>query len=415
MSAPAAPAPAQPASPAAAPAAPPEPAPAKKAAKGKKTAAPIDATAVASAAATAATEAAVRVIQSTPAQPKAGPSDNLSDEDKRDYEVAAHLASLDPRYADAPKIILDHITRAEDYAARWEAANPGKEFNVNDDEHDDFFATLQRPWTVNDFNEARIDLAAEKKLKKFQDEQQGSMQGLHRDQARMELAPAVDRKFNDATTDLAKAVGDDIHKVLTTEGWDGLHKTDPVTAQVLATTLDQMHPFIQAAIEIDDPRQRVPLDVAKDPAHAQWNRVVTVGEASLTGEQDEQGRIFARRSDYLRMSPAQQATHWYLTTEMIIKGALDYAADQVVTVSKAQKDRLASLGFVRQTPAAAAGAATPPTPAAVPPPAAAAVSAAEKPISPSVGSGAKIDDAGGAAKTGDAALLQKMSDILFRK
>ena len=386
-----------------------EPAAPKKGNKIKKNQI-VDPTAIVTAATTAATEAAVRAMQPAPSQ-QPEPSTSLSDDDRKDYEVAQHLARLDPRYSDAPKIILDHVNRAEDYAARWEAANPGKEFNASDDEHDDFFSTLQRPWTASDFNEAKIDLAAEKKLSKFKEEHQGTMQGLQADQARMEMAPSVDRKFNEATIDLAKSVGDDVHKILTTEGWDGLSKADPVTAQVMATTLDQMHPFIQAAIEIDDPRQRVRVDT-KNPAHAQWNQVVSVGEARLAGQQLEDGRVFARRADFVRMTPAQQATHWYLTTDMIIEGALDYAKEQVKSVAKAQKERLEKMGFVRNPPTSGAPPTTQAQAAPTPTP---APSQVDKPVSPTVGSGAKIDDTGGAPKSKEAQLMQQISGILFRK
>lgn len=414
--------PAQPATPPAAPAAPaapeppapPEPPAGKKGTKVKKPAPQVDPVAVATAAATAATETAMRAIHSSAPPAKPAPLDNLSDDDKRDYEVALHLATMDPRYSDAPKIILEHVQRAEDYANRWEAANPGKEFDPKDEAHDEFFATLQRPWTANDFNEAKIDLSAEKKHAKFKQEQEVSLQGLHRDQARMELAPVVDRKFNDVTVELAKAVGDDVHKALTTAGWDALHKTDPVTAQVLATTLNQLHPFVQAAIEIDDARRRIPVDVKGDPAHAHWNTVVSTGEAGLVGQQLEDGRIFAKRADYVRMNPSQQAQHWFLTTDMIIQGAMDYAADQVKMVAKAQKENLKKLGFVRQEEIAAPGGVTPPTPAPVPPTTTPPAPAPDKPVSPTVGAGPKIDDTAGPPKTGEAALMQQISRILQR-
>jgi len=365
---------------------------------------------VASSAATAATEAAIRAVQGSAPKP-ANPTDNLSDDDKRDYEVAQHLAKLDARYADAPKIILEHVNRAEDYATRWEAAHPGKEFDSKDEEHDEFFATLQRPWSMEDFNEARIDLAAERKAAKYREQHDGELQTVKQDQAHIELAPVVDQKFNDATIVLARAVGDDVHKALTTGGWEELHKADPVTAQVLGATLDHLHPFIEAAVEIDDPRKRVALNM-QNQAHANWNQVVSVGEANLVGHEDEGGRMFARRADYVRMTPAQQAVHWYLTTDMIIQGALDYAAEQVKNVVKTQNERLKGMGFVRNT---APPPATPATPPPNPPPANPPAPPVDKPISPTVGSGAKIDDPGGAPKTGDAALMQQLSGILFRK
>jgi hypothetical protein len=277
---------------------------------------------------------------------------------------------------------------------------------------------LQRPWSANDFRQAEIDLAADKKISKFKEEQDTSLGELHQDNARVELAPVVDRKFTEATTTLAKLVGDDIHQTLTSGGWDALHAKDPVTAEVMAATLNLMHPFIEATIQIDDPRGRVRIDL-RNPAHAQWNQAVTVGEASLVGTALEDGRMFAKRADYARMTPAQQSAHWFLSTDMIVQGALDYAAGQVKTVADQRKNRLKSLGYVRQEPGQAAAAPgdggtqatsspAPPAPAAIPP-------NADKPQSPSVGSGAKIDDKGGAPKTSEAALMQQLHGILFRR
>lgn len=340
----------------------------------------------------------------------ASPSAELADADRRNYEIAEHLARIDPRYKDAPKIILDNIARAETYAEQWEAANPGKEFDPRDEEHDEFFGSVQQPWTPDVFRDAEVDLAAEKKMAKFKEEQSTSMRALQSDQAHMELASVVDRHFVEATATLAKMVGDDVHQALATAGWDGLHKNDPVTAQVLATTLDQMHPFIEAAIEIDEPKSRVRLDMNK-PSHQQWNQVVAVGEARLTGQQLDDGRVFASRAEWAKLDHAQRSTRWYLTTEMIIQGALDYAADQVKSVAEAQKKHLASLGFVRSGQNAQPGAGTPATPQPPAPTPVAPPAHVEKPVSPTVGSGAKIDDTGGKPKTAEGALMAQFSKV----
>jgi hypothetical protein len=400
---------------AAAPKAEPAPPPApKKAPKGGKKAPVVDAGAIAREAATAATEAALRTVHAQ--APAVAPSalDNLTADDKRDYEVALHLAKIDPRYPDAPKVILEQVQRAEDYAARWEAANPGKAFDPQDEEHNEFYAALQRPWSDADFDDARVDMRAEKKLEKFRAEQNENMSKAQGDVARVELAPVVEEHFAVATMALAKLAGDDVHAAITSGGWDGLHKHDPVLAQVLGATLQQLHPFIEAAVQIDDPRARIRLD-PKNPAHQQWNEVVRTGENSLIGSTLEDGRVFARRADYAKMTPAQQSQHWFLTRDMIIQGALDYAGNQVKAVTEEQKKRLEAMGFVRQGASAAAPAAppatptTPATPPTPPPP------APEKPTSPTVGTGAKIDDTAGGAKTKEGALMQQISGILFKK
>lgn len=390
----------------------PAPAP-RKVAKSKK-APVIDHGAIAREAATAATEAAMRTMAA--AAPPAAPSaiDNLSADDKRDYEVALHLAKIDPRFPDAPKVILEQVQRAEDYAARWEAANPGKAFNPQDEEHNEFYSAMGRPWSDADFDDARVDMRAEKKLEKHRIETDARISDGASDLARVQLAPVVEQQFGNATVALAKLVGDDVHQAITTGGWDGLHAKDPVLAQVLGETLNRLHPFIEAAIEIDDSGNRIRIN-PQNPAHAQWNQVVTQGEQTLVGRVLDDGRVFARRADYALMSPAKQAQHWFLTRDMIIQGALDYAGKQVKTVTEEQKNRLAAMGFVRKDGAPAAPAAPSPTPSPTPAPTPAPAPAPDKPTSPTVGSGAKIDDAAGAAKTKEGALMQQISGILFKK
>lgn len=403
----------------AAPAEPPAPAPAaKKVAKTKK-APTIDPAAIAREAATAATEAALRTVGAgRPAAAEPEPTEGLADDDKRDYEVAQHLAKIDPRFKDAPQIILHQVQQAEEYATRWENANPGKVYDPTDEEHNDFYASMRRPWTEADFRRAEVKMEARKEAEELMAEHNKKLAGLEEDHARSELAPSVDRTFNEVTGTLAKMVGDDVHKVLTTGGWEELHKVDPVQARVLATTLDQMHPFIAAAIQIDDPRQRVPIN-PQDPVHAQWNQVVHTGEARLAGVQQEDGRVFARRADYVRMTPAQQRQHWFLTTDMIIQGVIDYAAQQVKTVTEQQREMLKSMGYVRANGAPAQNSPGTPAPPVTPAPATPQVTPpappTDKPVSPTVGGGAKIDDTDGAPKSKEAALMQQISGILFAR
>lgn len=397
---------APPAAPAAAPAAAapatPEPAPEPKPKKGarKVQPAPVDPVALAREAATAATNAALQTLNK-PAEPT-DPTADMTAQDKRDFEIATHLAKIDPRYKDAPRIILEHVQMAENYAANWERANPGKVFDAGDEEHNEFYARLSRPWTPEEFTDAAVDMRAEQKLearmKKMGEQHSAELDGVKEGQGRVELAPTVEQQFTAAAMALAQEVDPAIHQALSAKGWDGLDEVDPVTAEVMTVTLQQMHPFIETAIQLDDPHRRFRLDLKK-PSHQQWNQVVMQGENNLVGTQLEDGRVFAKRADYARMDAAQQAQHWYLTTDMIIQGAVEYAAGQVKAVSEQQKKRLEKMGFVRQatkTPqgnAPAQGAPTTHTPAA--PPATPPAPAPDKPVSPSTGSGAKIDQPGG--------------------
>ena len=395
-----------PADPPADPAAP--AAPGKKAAKAKK-APEIDAASIAREAAKAATTAALSVLPKTTERAAPDPLENLTEDDRNDYEVAKHLASIDPRFKDAPQIFLSNLKKSEDYAARWEQANPGKVFDPNDDEHDEFFQNISTPWSQSQFQNAAIDLLAEKKAEKIRKEQDGRIRSVEATTARSELKPAVEQRFNSTAMSIAQTLGEDIAKTLETSGFEGLGEQDPILGQVLGATLQQLHPFIEAAVHIDDPRIGINPN---DPMHKQWSMVVQQGEAAAAGTRDEQGRMFARRADYARMSEAERANHWYLTTDHIIQGAMEYAAEQVQKITEAQKKQLEKLGFTRQT---AAKKVTPATQQKTPQETPAPAPATPKPVSPSTASGAKIDAPAEEPTTKEGKLMQQISSILFRR
>ena len=183
---------------------------------------------------------------------------------------------MDPRYKDAPDIILDQVRMAEDYSARWEAANPGKTYDPSDEEHNEFYESLQRPWSDQEFRRAENRMEAREEDQLRDAKQNERLSAIEADNARLELGPHIEQRFTQAVGEMAKVVGEDIHQTLVTGGWDALHAQDPVTAQVLAGALQEVHPFIAAAVQIDDPRQRIRID-PHNPVHQQWNTVVHKG------------------------------------------------------------------------------------------------------------------------------------------
>lgn len=400
------------AAPPAQPSEPPKKAPAKARKATPETT--VDPATIASAAATAATEAVLRSqgVRKEPEPPN--PAADLKPDDRSDYEVAMHMAQIDPKYKDAPRIILEQVGRAEDYAARWEEANPGKVFDPNSEDHDEFFATQARPWTNSEFEDAKIDMLADRKIKKLMGDQNSRMEQITEDSARVDLAPVVDNAFRKSAATLAKLMGDDIHETVTKGGFDALDAQDPVMAHAITATLAELHPFIEAAIQIDDPRRRIRIDPS-NPAHQNWNEVVLSGEARCAGQKLPDGRLFAKRSDFVRMNEAQQKRHWFLTSDMIIQGALEYAAEMAKKEITTHKERLEKMGYVRKAAPAAPASGAPATQSPPSTPAPAPAEPVTKPVSPTAGGGVKIDDSAGKPKTSEGALMEKIHETLFRK
>jgi len=361
-------------------------------------------------AAAAAATAAVQALQPSfqpPPKPEPDPGEALKPSDRQKYEVAKFLAASNPHYKDAPRLILDQTRRAESYASRWESANPGKAFDPEDEEHNAFYDSIEEPWSPIEFDDAVArmrEAAIEEKIQKRYDAELATIKEAN---ARLELTGEVDRRYSQTAGQLAKALN--VHDVISSGGIDKLEEQDPITAKVLMQVLGGLQPLVEAIVQIDDPKGRIKVDM-QNPAHQQWAAVVHEGETRSMGKRDEHGRLFARRADYLRMNPAGQARHWFLSTEHILKGIVDEIAPAITEHVKKERDEqikiAKSLGFVPKTesPDAKNGAAAPPS-SPPPPPA--------KPPSPTVGGGAKIDASTGEPKTKGAKLTDAIADTLW--
>lgn len=376
---------------------------------------------------TAATTAAVRALQSSPSKPTDAvrkPEDDLKPDDLHDYEVAVKLSEINPKYKDAPRVVLDQVRRSEQYATRWETANPGKEFDPDADEHNEFFDGLEKPWSDHEFRTAEIEMAAERVAAKTTRANDTRIKALEQDNARLELTPVIERTFTTAAGHLAKQL--DVYDKVANGSWDKFADEDPITAQAMADALGPLQPLIEAIVQIDDPKGRFPVD-DKNPAHQSWLALLADKEGAYAGVENE-GKMFATRIAYSRMNTAQRTKHWYLTPDLlvseVVQDAVTVATERVKTEKERIKKMAASMGYTmpehgRGTPQGESGvtSATNGEAAGTPPPRATTPTASSnepvKPVSPSVGSGAKIDTKGGAAPTGKAATLAALHNVLF--
>lgn len=376
---------------------------------------------------TAATTAAVRALQSSPSKPPDAvrkPEDDLKPDDLHDYEVAVKLAEINPKYKDAPRVVLDQVRRSEQYATRWETANPGKEFDPDADEHNEFFDGLEKPWSDHEFRTAEIEMAAERVAAKSTRASDSRIKALEQDNARLELTPVIERTFTTAAGHLAKQL--DVYDKVANGSWDKFADEDPITAQAMADALGPLQPLIEAIVQIDDPKGRFPVD-EKNPAHQSWLNLLAEKEAAYAGVENE-GKTFATRIAYSRMTTAQRAKHWYLTPDLlvseVVQDAVTVATERVKTEKERIKKMATRMGYTlpehgRGTPQQEEGVTsatngeathTPPPRATTPTPAS---NEPVKPVSPSVGSGAKIDTKGGAAPSGKAAAMAAIHNVLF--
>lgn len=387
--------------------------------KVKAPAAAADAVRMASEAAVAATREAVAAL--LPQKPTEKPDTNLEDQlhadDRKEYEVAKFLAERDPKYKDAPATILSHVKQVEQYVKRWEQANPGKAFDRDDEEHDDFYAKLQKPWTDHEYETAKEDMAVERVLAKKNATTEPEIQKLKAENARLALQPIIDRTYTSVAAELARAVDPIAHGIIVKDGFDKLLESDPIAAEALAETITELRPFIETAIHIDDPNGRVPFD--KDNEHHQaWLEFLNQKESEFSGAEYE-GKQFATRRQYAAMNKAQRANHWYLTVDLLVsemvKDTAAAVAKSIENEKKRQEKIALAMGYVPKTASNGTPTQSLPTQRNTTTTTNVTNNSPPKPDSPTVGTGAKIDQPGGGGDKGLNGLLAATGKILFNR
>lgn len=376
-----------------------------------------DLAAVAASAATAAVRAVMPEMKGQPAV-QSKPEDVLTAGDLHEFEVAGFLGATNPKYKDAQKVILEHAKKADAYATSWEASNKGKVFDPEDDEHDEFYTALKKPWSDAEFHSAEIEMTAEKATKKISEQYDRKIADLEMESARGGLAGVVERTVAVAAVLLAKKTGNDIYDRIAKNNFENFSEEDPITANALAEAVGQLKPLIETAIQLDDPKARFKFN-PDDEIHREWNRLMLEKESQFAGVDDHSGKRFATRSDFAKMGATERSKHWYLTTEHLIESLVEDASETVKSTVEKEKERQTkialSLGFVPRedssktkdkpdaTKNGKAHKEEEPKPDST------------KPASPASGGGAKVDDRAAGNPAGTHKLLETTASILFRR
>jgi hypothetical protein len=343
--------------------------------------------------------------------------DQLPDEFRHDYEVAKHLAATNLKYKGAEQEILNEVARTEEYARRWEDQNPGKAYNPKDAEHNEFYDAQVKPWSDYEFRAAERAMEAAPIDARHSAEIDAKLKKLEEENAKHQLSQVVGQTVNFVAIALARAVDEAAHGVIMKQGYNKLEESDPLTAEELVRTLNVLSPRIETAIQLDDPKGRIPFDPKNNAQHAQWLKFLFKKEHEFSGQRDAEGRLFATRNEFAKLPDAQREGRFYLTADHLVSEMVVDAAEEAKASIEQERERMkkmaARLGYVpaeqkNGEPSKSVASTEPKLKAPETP-----SPDVSKPVSPSVGGGAKIDTQGEPKQTQVQNLLTATGNILF--
>lgn len=346
------------------------------------------------------------------AEPKA--IDLLPEEERDRVEVLQHMETM---YGDRYKGLADRYTKAysesmrklRDYAQEWEKNNPGKRFDVDDPEHEEFMETnsVEEPWQDVHFHKAAGALGAKTITDERLKETNAKLEEINHDQRLRDAeVSAASLQIQGAST-FWNGMGDDYKDVIGPNGVDAaklaeVQKKDPEAYSIIVNTANglkfetaELHRLftVKGYSAMDKPPPTSDPNYANKMAtyNAQRNLI----DFAMRMEQDvladepanqlnEFGQQFVGRMAYNKLSPDQRAHYWtFGETDLVLMRAAHLSQNTKNVLTEREKQHRAyalSKGWITEDSTATASQPdVGKTPEQV---LAEAAAAAEKPISP---------------------------------
>lgn len=278
-------------------------------------------------------EAAARgvasAIQPKPDETKKGAkAPEASPSEKRRLAVLEHLATLQPdKYKDVVAQYQSAQEKIKAYADKWEAENPGKVFNEDDAEHEEFYNqnNLMEPWEEDDFQEAAIDLgatqAASKKFEEKEKEINAKLSEIEKWQKlnSPETKEAIDKHQVDSANIYWNANGEEFKGLLDEKGnfipekLKAAREADPTGFDIkynagaaLDNEVSELYKMMSGLVKVN----------MENPVHRVWSQFAQSKEQALAKRPDEEklnaeGKHFLPAAEFYKKSKKDQQEHYW--------------------------------------------------------------------------------------------------------
>lgn len=168
-----------------------------------------------------------------------GIESELTPEDAEEYRVFKTLETMDPKQAGIAEKFRQFALARYQYEANWLAANPGKDFNPEDAEHDEFYQKNQPQVDEKVLEEARDEMKFNERYNRTVKPQLDEVQ---RKKALEEAAPVIRNLLETQSSRMVKVFDEELGKLFvdgegnalfTDETLTKLEETDPLARDLI--------------------------------------------------------------------------------------------------------------------------------------------------------------------------------------
>lgn len=274
-------------------------------------------------------------------------TDLMTEEERERYAVIQRMEKDFPKFAGKSKEYVESVKRDAKYQQEWETNNPGKAFDPEDGQHDDFYD--KNDVTLDDHYYARTmaRIEAEHLLEKKESKESKRLTELEAKEKVREAEPMIAAAAAHAHQSFYGMAGEEFAKVIDSNGnVDGAElkrivDADPGKAVVIKAASSvpmfaaDLHKLTNGLETFDEKNQKHRFIADFAERQQQTLKAMTPAEqaelATKLNRKDVSGTAFVTAEEYNAMTPAQQSRSWRLGEADL---ALLYAAEQVAMAQK---------------------------------------------------------------------------------
>jgi hypothetical protein len=288
----------------------------------------------------------------------------------RKLAVYQRMEALEPeRYKGLADRYRENTERLRVYADQWNKNHPGETFDESADEHTGFIEALETEvdYDDDDYTEALADIRAERRLKSTESELNERLSQFDTAEKRRQAEPKIRAAGIAAGSEFWKDLGDDYKDVLDESGevnvtaLKALRETDPIKHDIAVTMAATAEGVAQTIYKLANGLEKYDPN---NPAHSDLGKFAVQQESAMRSrpaedQLDDEGRRFARKNDYDKMTPEKRAKHWtyspdeiaFMAVHEIVKGTKRQLEAEQEKFTRQARAR----GFIVEDPKPAVG------------------------------------------------------------
>lgn len=274
---------------------------------------------------------------------------SFPEEYRQDIAIYSEMKRMFPEKHSKIIVKLAEAAKKEaNYTKAWQDENPESTYNPYEDDHKSFYdKTFQDipDRDDRDFEAAKTSLNNAAMEARIDAKYRNEIEQLKMDRKGESIAPVIQQRVGDIIESALGAIDKKLTAIARNPAkLQALSETNPIAAEVVLSVHQAFSPLMAANIAIHqgttkvDPQNRAHIELFKIAKDVEERTAAAPVEQRI----DSNGREFATRSQYNKMTAEQQSRHWYVDQDVLSYILAQKAANQSkqwfdATLAKHQK------------------------------------------------------------------------------